>query len=52
MDRGKREFKETKPKTCSILLRYWGVMIMINDRDQGRDDELELLVREEEGKDN
>ena len=29
-----------------------GMMIMINDRDQGRDDELELLVRAEEGRDN
>jgi len=34
--------------TTTIL----GVMIMIDDTDQGRDDELELLVRGEEERDN
>ena len=29
-----------------------GVVIMIDDTDQDRDDELELLVQEEEGRDN
>jgi len=29
-----------------------GMMVMIDDTDQDRDDELELLVRGEEGRDN